>query len=134
MINNRKWCITIIIKIYNFYIRFFIIYVRLQHSSVKLYLQNVYMPFAIIHKRIVACLDMASGPFVRYLLELHIGRRGHIRYNNIYFPGDDAGWAEVRRAERNATEWNDEDDYTMTLLSTPWSIVNGAAYGRNEDK
>jgi len=76
----------------------------------------------------VVCLDIAPRPFVRYLLELHIGRRGHIRYNNIYFPGDDAGWVEVRQAEPNATEWNGEDDYSMTSLSTPWSIVNGAAY------
>lgn len=79
---------------YDYYkntVPFSVIYIKLQHTSVKLYLQNAYVPFAIIHKRIVACLDMASGPFVRYLLELHIGRRGHIRYNNIYFPGDDAG-------------------------------------------
>lgn len=70
---------------------------------------------------------------VRYLLELHIGRRGHIQYNDIYFPDGDAGRVEARRTEPNATKWNSEwgrrlhDDVAVVAR---WSVVNGLVYVR----
>jgi len=72
----------------------------------ELYLQNTYMPFAIIHKRMIACLDMASGPFVRYLLELHIGRKGTSGIIISIFRAttrDEQKYDEQNQTQRNGT-------------------------------